>query len=92
MDQDIPQKLVDMEKDEPLRMHNSFMWLKEASHQKKLFCTGNGFYDNTQPPSSQLIGRVNALWMVQKPGNQSSYFFHTTLFRKLDKNGIYRMR
>ncbi|KAI7936920.1 hypothetical protein MJO28_015819 [Puccinia striiformis f. sp. tritici] len=30
--------------------------------------------------------------MVQKPGNQSSYFFHTTLFQKLDKNGFYRMR
>ncbi|KAI9623230.1 hypothetical protein H4Q26_014726 [Puccinia striiformis f. sp. tritici PST-130] len=28
MDQDIPQKLVDMEKDKPLRMHNSFMRLE----------------------------------------------------------------
>ncbi|POW18334.1 hypothetical protein PSHT_05903 [Puccinia striiformis] len=28
MDQDIPQKLVDMEKHEPLRMHNSFMRLQ----------------------------------------------------------------
>ncbi|KAI7936919.1 hypothetical protein MJO28_015818 [Puccinia striiformis f. sp. tritici] len=37
MDQDIPQKLVDMEKDKPLRMHNSFMRLEDSlttlSHQ-----------------------------------------------------------
>ncbi|POW11671.1 hypothetical protein PSHT_08356, partial [Puccinia striiformis] len=72
MDQDIPQMLVDMEKDEPLGMHNSFMQLKATK--------------------SQLIGGVNAIWMVQKPGNQSSYFFHTTLFQKLDENGFYRMR
>ncbi|KAI7953691.1 hypothetical protein MJO28_006238, partial [Puccinia striiformis f. sp. tritici] len=43
-------------------------------------------------PQKLLIGHVIAIWMVQKPVNQSSYFFHTTLFQKLDENGFYRMR
>ncbi|KAI7944755.1 hypothetical protein MJO28_010450 [Puccinia striiformis f. sp. tritici] len=38
MDQDIPQKLVDMEKDEPLRMHNSFMWLKATKFSAYWTC------------------------------------------------------
>ncbi|POW03260.1 hypothetical protein PSHT_11786 [Puccinia striiformis] len=30
--------------------------------------------------------------MVQKPGCQSSYFFHTTVFQKLEQNDFYKMR
>ncbi|POW13523.1 hypothetical protein PSTT_03637, partial [Puccinia striiformis] len=153
MDQDIPQMLVDMEKDEPLGMHNSFMQLKGFDSVKDtqsvlhVFLLGPATYNHSastqninyplvkksavpeidklvipQPLKnvyaedevkqifkvnlnkkqvlkkknyfilSQLIGGVNAIWMVQKPGNQSSYFFHTTLFQKLDENGFYRMR
>ncbi|KAI7935579.1 hypothetical protein MJO28_016450, partial [Puccinia striiformis f. sp. tritici] len=164
MDQDIPQMLVDMEKDEPLGMHNSFMQLKDfriilqaapfiffqfmTPSQIKIWSSvchlGSLIFQTPiedmdtyisdllthidifsiipQPLKnvyaedevkqifkvnlnkkqvlkkknyfilSQLIGGVNAIWMVQKPGNQSSYFFHTTLFQKLDENGFYRMR
>ncbi|KAI9620808.1 hypothetical protein H4Q26_013478 [Puccinia striiformis f. sp. tritici PST-130] len=197
MDQDIPQKLVDMEKHEPLRMHNSFMRLQgfdsvkdtpvEVLHKSELLALWfASIHSNRQSPSQDiaitfssyhafrqllsgvinmfsqnpliqqtlgynhsastqninypsvkkntvpeidrlvihqplrnvyaehevkqisevnlnkkqvlkkkyfilfninqstgapLIGRINSIWMVQKPGHQSSYFFHVTVFQ-----------
>ncbi|KAI7940677.1 hypothetical protein MJO28_012962 [Puccinia striiformis f. sp. tritici] len=93
MDQDIPQKLVDMEKHEPLRMHNSFMRLqvnlnKKQVLKKKYFI----LFNINQSTGAPLIGRINSIWMVQKPGHQSSYFFHVTVFQKLEQSKFYKMR
>ncbi|KAI7943268.1 hypothetical protein MJO29_013112 [Puccinia striiformis f. sp. tritici] len=93
MDQDIPQKLVDMEKHEPLRMHNSFMRLqvnlnKKQVLKKKYFI----LFNINQSTGAPLIGRINSIWMVQKPGHQSSYFFHVTVFQKLEQSEFYKMR
>ncbi|KAI9625284.1 hypothetical protein KEM48_010973 [Puccinia striiformis f. sp. tritici PST-130] len=118
MDQDIPQKLVDMEKDEPLRMHNSFMRLKGFDSVKDtpvevlhVFLLGpvkylfrdfmKGLNDIQKSELLALCYNVdkfsahwayNSIWMVQKPGYQTSYFFHTTLFQKLEQNDFYKMR
>ncbi|KAA1068266.1 hypothetical protein PGTUg99_030554 [Puccinia graminis f. sp. tritici] len=49
-------------------------------------------FNVTQPQVSQLFGRINSIWTVQKPSYQTSYYIHTTVFQKMEKSKFYKIR
>ncbi|POW18331.1 hypothetical protein PSHT_05904 [Puccinia striiformis] len=61
---------------------------KKQVLKKKYFI----LFNINQSTGAPLIGRINSIWMVQKPGHQSSYFFHVTVFQKLEQSEFYKMR
>ncbi|POV99603.1 hypothetical protein PSTT_13685 [Puccinia striiformis] len=84
----IPQPLKNVYAEHEIKQISEVNLNKKQVLKKKYFI----LFNINQSTSSQLIGRINSIWMVQKPGCQSSYFFHTTVFQKLERNDFYKMR
>ncbi|KAI7941230.1 hypothetical protein MJO29_013304 [Puccinia striiformis f. sp. tritici] len=84
----IPQPLKNVYAEHEVKQISEVNLNKKQVLKKKYFI----LFNINQSTSFPLIGRINSIWMVQKPGYQTSYFFHTTLFQKLEQNDFYKMR